>query len=91
MSRRLGLPAAERWWGEIRAGVATAEHVTAADFDGAWRIGQDFADAGFSIVDRASFAVMQRLKITRVAAFDFHFDIFRYGKDREKAFSVVRE
>jgi predicted nucleic acid-binding protein len=53
-------------------------------------IGEVFADQDFSIVDRTSFAVMERLGITRVASFDDHFAIYRYGRARNKAFEVVR-
>ena len=60
------------------------------DFDSAWQIGQTFSDQKFSIVDRTSFAVMQRLGLTRVASFDDDFAIYRYGRNRERAFEVLR-
>lgn len=66
------------------------EKVLFADIEAAWRIGEAFPDQTFSIVDRTSFAVMERLGITRVASFDDDFAIYRYGRKRDKAFDVLR-
>jgi predicted nucleic acid-binding protein len=60
-----------------------------ADFEVAWEIGANYADQGFSIVDRTSFAVMRRLGIERVASFDHHFAVFRFGPDRRRAFTIL--
>ncbi len=88
--QRLGRDVAERFWGALRSGQAGIEHVQAGDLDAAWRIGETFSDQDFSIVDRTSFAVMERLGIERVATFDDHFSIYRYGPRRERAFDVRR-
>jgi len=56
----------------------------------AWAIGDAFKDQDFSVVDRTSFAVMERLGVTRVASFDRDFAIYRYGRNRDKAFDVLR-
>jgi uncharacterized protein len=82
--------AAEAFWDGIRGGVAHLEFVSPADLDAAWTIGGIFADQDFSMVDRTSFTVMERLGITRVASFDDDFAIYRYGRRREKAFEVIR-
>jgi predicted nucleic acid-binding protein len=82
--------AAEFFWDGIRRGAARVEPVTPADLDAAWAIGQAYQDQDFSIVDRTSFAVMERLGITRVASFDHHFAIYRYGPKRDRAFQIVR-
>jgi predicted nucleic acid-binding protein len=87
---RGGFPAAERFWGEVRSGLATVETVLPGDLDTAWRIGDAFPDQDFSIVDRTSFAVMERLSIGSVVSFDSHFAIYRYGPRRERAFDVRR-
>lgn len=87
---RLHLDAAERFWAGIRSGAAALEPVSPADLDVAWLIGEGFPDQGFSIVDRTSFAVMQRLGITRVASFDDDFAVYRFGPGRRRAFEVVR-
>lgn len=90
LRNRLGRDAAERWWAAVRAGAAAVESVREADLEVAWAIGQGFADQDFSIVDRTSFAVMQRLGLMCVATFDNDFAIYRFGSRRERAFEVVR-
>jgi predicted nucleic acid-binding protein len=82
--------AAEQFWDGIRRGAARLEPVTAADLETAWTIGEIFADQGFSIVDRTSFAVMERLGLTCAASLDDDFAIYRYGRARDKAFEVLR-
>lgn len=81
---------AELFWDRIRRGVARIESVTMADLETAWSIGEAFADQGFSIVDRTSFAVMERLGLTTAASFDDDFAVYRYGRNRDQAFDVVR-
>jgi predicted nucleic acid-binding protein len=85
-----GYASAERFWAAIRRGLASVESVLPGDLDVAWRIGELFSDQDFSIVDRTSFAVMERLGIDRVATFDDHFSIYRYGPRRDRAFDVRR-
>jgi uncharacterized protein len=87
---RFGYAVAERFWASLRAGAATIEHVSPADLDAAWRIGEAFADQGFSLVDRTSFAVMERLGVHRAVAFDDVFAVYRFGPRRERAFEVMR-
>ena len=58
--------------------------------EAAWAIGTAFPDQEFSIVDRTSFAVMERLGLTRVASFDSDFAVYRYGRNRDRAFEVLR-
>jgi uncharacterized protein len=82
--------AAERFWGRIRRGAVQIEFITAVDLERAWAIGEAFSDQTFSIVDRTSFAVMERLGITRAASFDDDFAIYRYGRNRDRAFEVLR-
>jgi len=82
--------AAERFWNGARAGAVAIENVTAADMEAAWSIGEAFPDQDFSIVDRTSFAVMERLGITRAASFDTRFAIYRYGRQRDRAFEILR-
>jgi predicted nucleic acid-binding protein len=87
---KLNRNAADRFWAGLRGGIASIEPVTPADLDSAWQIGQSWPDQDFSIVDRTSFAVMQRLGIARAASFDNHFAIYRFGPDRKQSFTVVR-
>lgn len=81
---------AERFWESIRVGHVRVELITAADLESAWAIGETFADQEFSIVDRTSFAVIERLGLTQVASFDADFAVYRYGRNRDRAFEVVR-
>lgn len=87
---RSGRNLAERFWDGVRRGAARLEIVSAADLETAWGIGEVFADQDFSLVDRTSFAVMQRLGVTSAARFDDDFAIYRYGHARDKAFDVLR-
>jgi uncharacterized protein len=87
---RGGRTAAERFWDALRGGLAVVEPVLPGDLDAAWRIGEAFPDQDFSIVDRTSFAVMERLGITSAASFDDDFSIYRFGPRREHAFDVRR-
>ena len=89
IGRRLGSSAAEKHWDAIRRGAAILELVTGADLEVAFAIGESFPDQGFSIVDRTSFAVMQRLGILRAATLDEDFAIFRFGPGRSRAFEIV--
>jgi predicted nucleic acid-binding protein len=81
---------AEAFWHSVREGGAQIESATPVDLEAAWAIGEAFPDQDFSIVDRTSFAVMERLGISSVASFDNHFAVYRYGRKRDKAFEVLR-
>jgi predicted nucleic acid-binding protein len=81
---------AELLWDRIRSGAAHVEFITPGDLEAAWAIGEIFPDQSFSIVDRTSFAVMERLGLTRAATFDDDFAVYRYGRERNRAFEVLR-
>lgn len=81
---------AEQFWGGLRDGIATIVQTTDADLEAAWAIAERFPDQSFSLVDRTSFALMERLGVTRVIAFDADFSIYRYGRRRSRAFEVLR-
>jgi uncharacterized protein len=81
---------AEQFWDHIRRGGVRIEPVTTADLEAAWAIGEAFPDQDFSIVDRTSFAVMERLNIVQAASFDKDFAVYRYGRARDKAFELLR-
>jgi len=61
-----------------------------ADLEAAWQIGLSWRDQDFSIVDRTSFAVMQRLGIERAASLNDHFAVYRFGPKRRHSFTVLR-
>jgi len=90
LNSRFGHGIAETFWDRIRHSTVQVEIVTSADLEAAWSIGASFPDQNFSLVDRTSFAVMERLGIIKAASFDEHFSIFRYGRARDKAFEIVR-
>ena len=90
LRHRLHRGAAERFWEGLRGGVAVIEPVNGADLESAWAIGLDFPDQDFSIADRTSFAVMLRLGIHRAAALDDDYAVFRFGKNKNRAFEIVR-
>ena len=90
LHHRLRPSAAERFWEGLRSGIATIEPVGLADLEAAWQIGLSWGDQDFSIVDRTSFAVMQRLGVERAASLDDHFAAFRFGPKRRRSFTIVR-
>lgn len=90
INARGGQAAADGFWASIRAGEVAIEPVLLADLDVARAIGEHFADQSFSIVDRTSFAVMERLGVDRAVAFDDDFAVYRFGPKRERAFRVLR-
>jgi hypothetical protein len=90
LNSRYRRDAAERFWGSIRQSGVHVETVAPADLEAAWAIGQSYRDQAFSIVDRTSFAVMERLGILQAASFDNDFAVYRFGRAREKAFEIVR-
>lgn len=53
-------------------------------------MGRDYRDQDFSLADRTSFAVVERLAVMRAAAFDSHFAVYRFGSRRNRAFQVIR-
>jgi predicted nucleic acid-binding protein len=89
LHHKLDRKAGERFWEGLRSGIAVIEAVTLADLEVAWDIGVSWRDQDFSIVDRTSFAVMRRLGIDRVASFDAHFAVFRFGPKRRQSFQVL--
>jgi predicted nucleic acid-binding protein len=71
-------------------GWCSIEMVTNEDLAAAELIRASFADQRFSLIDRTSFAFLERLGISRVASFDNDFVVYRYGIRRDRAFEVLR-
>ena len=61
-----------------------------ADLDAAWVAGEVSPDHGFSLVDRSSFAVMQRLGVNRAIALEADFATLRFGPRRDRALEEIR-
>ena len=47
-----------------------------------------FTDQQFSIVDRTSWSIMQRLGVHEAVSFDRDYLIYRLGRNRRQAFTV---
>jgi predicted nucleic acid-binding protein len=90
LNSRFGRDIAETFWDHIRRSTVHIETVTSVDLEVAWSIGASFPDQSFSLIDRTSFAVMERMGIVKAASFDDDFAVFRYGRARDKAFEIVR-
>lgn len=87
-ARRLGIGVADRLVDGIRTGLARIEPAVVADLETATRIGEDFPDQGFSIVDRTSWAIMLRSGVHEAIALDADFWIYRFGRDKRQSFTV---
>lgn len=70
--------------------VAEVLTATPQDILTALRIGEAFSDQDFSIVDRTSWAVMERCGITEAVAFGIDFSVYRFGPGLHQAFTVHR-
>jgi len=87
-ARRLGHDAAERLLNGIRTGISLVEPAIVADLETAARIGEAFADQRFSLADRTSWSIMQRMGIHQAISLDSDFSVYRFGRDRRQAFAV---
>ena len=72
----------------VVGGVARVECTTGADLEAAEAVAAVFDDQSFSLTDRTSWALMERLAITDALALDADFRIYRYGPQRRQAFAV---
>ncbi len=87
-AKRLGFQTAEQLVNAIRVGRARVEEATLTDLEMASQIAAAFADQAFSLIDRTSWAVMQRLGVHEALAFDRDYSIYRFGRDRRSSFTV---
>ena len=74
----------------VNDGLAEILTTSKQDVAAALRIGREFSDQDFSLVDRTSWVVMERHGIDEAIAFDADFAIYRYGPDRRRAFTIHR-
>lgn len=79
---------AERLVTDIRNGTARIEVSRVADLEVATTIGTVFPDQGFSLSDRTSWAIMERMGIHNAISLDRDFRIYRFGPDRRRFFTV---
>src|SRR3977135_1755680 len=73
LKSKFGRGPAETFWERIRSSSVHIEPVTPVDLEAAWTIGSSFPKQDFSLIDRTSFAVMERTGITKAATFDADF------------------
>ncbi|WP_420623185.1 type II toxin-antitoxin system VapC family toxin [Candidatus Poriferisodalis sp.] len=73
----------------IQASRARVECTIDNDLQAAEVIRQRFGDQGFSLTDRTSWALMERLGISDALSFDEHYRIYRYGPEGRRAFRVL--
>lgn len=83
---RLGRGVATAYWEHMRNSNMNVIPLEPSDLEAAWHIIQKFSDQDFSLVDCATFAIMERLGISQAFTFDHHFLIYRYGSSRQNAF-----
>lgn len=89
INSRIDFITAERFVDGVRASCRI-ESIVDADWRAASDIAASFADQTFSLIDRTSFAAMERLGIRQAVSFDNDFVVYRYGSDRKRAFVVLR-
>lgn len=88
VNARLNHRAANQVVAAIAAGIARVECATEADLGAAAAALADFSDQAFSLTDRTSWALMERLAMTDALALDADFRVYRYGPQRRRAFAV---
>jgi predicted nucleic acid-binding protein len=88
INHRLGRGAAMSFWKTLQQGVISLLGVQAQDLQRAWEIAAQYNDQDFSLVDCATFALMERHGIQNVFCFDAHFTYYRYGVDRRQRFNT---
>ena len=87
---RIDFATAERFLKGVGGGSCKIVQISEDDWRQSSTIHDGFPDQTFSIVDRTSFVVMERLGITQAVSFDDDFFIYRYGQNRARAFEVIR-
>ena len=80
--------AAETLVNAVRGGIARIEVSGLADLEVAAAIGATYGDQDFSLSDRTSWAVMERLGIHEAVSLDNDFLIYRFGPGRRRSFTV---
>ena len=74
----------------LERNLADALTATPEDLRAALRIGELSGDQGFSMIDRTSWAVMERLGIDEEVSFDVDFAVYRCGLGLSRAFTIHR-
>ncbi|MCK1476983.1 type II toxin-antitoxin system VapC family toxin [Bradyrhizobium sp. 197] len=88
LKAQFGRGVAEIFWERLRDSGARSEPIARANLDAASEIGARFADESFSFVDRTSFALMERMGITRAATFKPGFAAYQPRRGRKRPFQI---
>ena len=88
LNARVNHHTANRVIAAVAAGIARVECTTDADLEAAAAALTAFGDQAFSLTDRTSWALMERLGISDALALDADFRVYRYGLQRRQAFAV---
>ena len=88
VNTRIGHRIADQIVASVWAGIARVECTTHTDLREAQACAAAYGDQAFSLTDRTSWALMERLAITDALALDTDFRIYRYGPERRQAFMV---
>ncbi|MDE0136327.1 MAG: PIN domain-containing protein [Acidimicrobiaceae bacterium] len=89
LNARTDFRSANRIVGEIQTGLPRIECTVSEDLQAAEAIRVKFDDQAFSLTDRTSFALMERLGISDALSFDEHYRLYRYGPEGRRAFRVL--
>jgi len=74
----------------VNRNLADVLTATPQDISAALHIGERFSDQDFSMVDRTSWAVMERYGIQEAVSFDADFAVYRYGTGLRQALTIYR-
>lgn len=91
LEAQFGRGLAEVFWERLRDSAVRVEPVVRADLVAASEIETRFRDESFSFVDRTSFALMERMGITRAATFNPDFAVYRPRSGRRRPFEILSE
>ncbi|MDI6824884.1 MAG: PIN domain-containing protein [Bacillota bacterium] len=85
INARLGYHSAMVFWKMLRDSGLGIISVTSEHLEKAWVIARQYRDQQFSLTDCTTLAVMERLGITDVFAFDSHFLVYRFGPGKARS------
>lgn len=91
LKAKFGKDVADTFWERLRDSGVRVEPVVRADLDAASEIDARFPDESFSLIDRTSFALMERLGTTGAATFNPDFAAYRARRGRERPFQILSE